>query len=306
MITIKRILCPIDFSEFSDHALKYAMQMAAWYDASVHVLHVIPPMPPSSVSTSEASRQLTANNLARAVDCWARPDVVIQQEVMESAEPARCIMEHAEALDADLIITGSHGRTGVSRALLGSVVEALLHSSRTPVLIIPRHLTTERLEHPASFNRVICGVDFGAASLSALAYALSIAEESDANLTVLNVIEMPPELLHPPTGPDYDVDVVRAEEEAARLTKLRALVPEDARDYCTVQTAVMEGGASRQLLRAAEQTNADLIVLGVHGRKALDLAIFGSNSRDLVTRAQCPVLVVPSGPRRHRSVKAAS
>jgi universal stress protein A len=190
--------------------------------------------------------------------------------------------------------------------LLGSVVEALLHRSRTPVLIVPSHLTTEHLEHAASFHRVVCGVDFQAASISALAYALSIAEEADARLTVLNVIEKPPELQHPPTGYDYDVNRVRAEEEARRLTQLRALVPEAARDYCTVETAVIEGGASRQLLRTAEHIDADLIVLGVHGRSGLDVALFGSNSKDIVMRAHCPVLVVPTGPRPHRSLRAAS
>jgi nucleotide-binding universal stress UspA family protein len=304
MIDIKRILCPIDFSEYSDHALKYAVTMAARFDASLHVVHV---MPPSSVSPlSDAARHMTLKSLSHAVDRWWRPDVIIEQELTESAEPASRIMEQAEALDADLIVTGSHGRTGVSRALFGSVVDGLLHRSRTPLLIVPSHLTTEHLERAASFDRIVCGVDFHEASLSALAYALSIAEESDAKLTVLNVIEVPPELQHPPTGYDYDVNGVRAEQEARRLRQLRALVPEAAHDYCTIETAVMEGGASGQLLRAAEQRGADLIVLGVHGRNALDVAVFGSNSKDIVARAQCPVLVVPAGRRRHRSLKAVS
>lgn len=306
MIQINRILCPIDFSDYSDHALKYAMKIAVWYGASIHVLHVMPPTPPSTVSPlAEAARQLEEKNLSRAVDRWRRPDVVIDQELIESAEPALRILERAEALGADLILTGSHGRTGVSRALLGSVSELLLHRSRIPLLVIPSHVTAESLDSETGFHRIVCGVDFALASVSALAYALSIAEESDARLTLLNVIEMPPELQHPPTGPDYDVDRVRAEAEAGQLAKLRALVPEHARDYCTVATSVMEGGASRQLLRAAEAERADLIVLGVHGRNALDVAIFGSNSRDVVRFALCPVLIVPAGPRR-AGLRAAS
>jgi nucleotide-binding universal stress UspA family protein len=278
--------------------------MAVWFDASVHVVHV---MPPSSVSPlSDAARRMTLKSLSHAVDRWWRPDVIIEQELIESAEPAARILERAETLEADLIVTGSHGRTGVSRVLLGSVVEALLHRSPTPVLIVASHLTTEHLERAATFDRIVCGVDFGGASLSGLAYALSIAEESNAKLTVLNVIERPPELQHPPTGHDYDVNVVRAEEQARRLAQLRALIPEDTRDYCTIETAVMEGDASRQLLRAAEHVDADLIVLGVHGRSGLGVALFGSNAKDIVMLAQCPVLVVPSGRRRHRSLKAAS
>ena len=306
MIEINRILCPIDFSEYSDHALEYAVKMGAWFRASVHVLHVMPPLPSSTTSPlSEASRQLTLKNLTAAVDRRRLPNVTIEQELIESAAPASRIIQRAEALQAELIITGSHGRTGMSRALLGSVVESLLHQSAIPVLVIPSHLTPERLRRPVVFNRIICGVDFAAASITAIGYALAIAEESDARLMLLNVIETPPELQHPPTGPDYDVDRVRAEAEATQLTKLRALVPDDARNYCIVQTAVMEGGASRQLLRVADSSDADLIVLGVHGRNKLDLAIFGSNSKDIVTRASCPVLVVPAGPH-HSSLRVAS
>ena len=294
MIQMKRILCPIDFSDYSAHALKYAIKLAVWLDASVHVLHVMPPMPPSTVSPlSEAARAMTLKSLSHAVDHAWRPDVIIEQELIESAEPAERILERAETLDVDLIITGSHGRTGLERMLLGSVVEALLHRARVPVLIIPRDIPEARLEQAASFRRIVCGIDFSPASITGLAYALAIAEETDAKLTMLNVIE-------PLADEDYDVAVVRTEAEAAQLTKLHALIPEHARDYCTVETAVMEGSASRQLLRTAAAADADLIVLGVHGRTRLGLAVFGSNSKDVVTRAQCPVLVVAAGPRRSR------
>lgn len=299
MIDFNRILCPIDFSEYSDHALKYAMKMASWYGASLHVLHVMPPVPPATVSPlAEAGRQLTARNLVAAVARWQEPDVPVTTDLLESADPSARILEQAEALDVDLIVTGSHGRKGVQRLLLGSVVEPLLHKSLRPVLVLPAGLNLTRLDKPISFRRIVCAVDFATASLAALAHAFSIAEESDAELTLLNVIEMPPELAHPPQPPEFDVTAVRAEAEADRLARLQALVPEHARDYCTVETAVLEGGVSRQVLRVAEQHNADLIVLGVHGRNALDLTVFGSNSKDVITRAHCPVLIVPAASRR--------
>lgn len=305
MIEMNRILCPIDFSEYSDHALRYAFKMAHWYGARLHVLHVMPPMPPAATSAlGDAGRQFTTRNLASAVARSQEPGVDVTSELIESADPAARILECAEALDVDLIVTGSHGRKGVQRMLLGSTVEPLLHLSRRPMLVIPAGLNQTRLAHPVTFTHIICAVDFSTPSVAALSHALSIAEESDAHITLLNVIEMPPELTTPPLPPEFDIDRLRAEAEADRLTRLRALVPEHAREFCTVETAVLEGGASRQVLRLAEQQNADLIVLGVHGRHALDLAIFGSNSKDLVTRAHCPVLVVPAG--RRRSLRAAS
>jgi nucleotide-binding universal stress UspA family protein len=299
MIELNRILCPIDFSEYSDHALRYAMKMAHWYGAQLHVLHVMPPLPPSTMSPlSEASRRLTARNLAAAVERWREPHTDATTEIIESAEPSARILERADALDVELIVVGSHGRKGVERMLLGSVVEPLLHQSRRPVFVIPAGLNLARLEHPVDFTHVVCAVDFGAPSLAALAYALSIAEESDARLTVLNVIEKPPELTIPLPPPDFDVYQVRAEAEASRLRRLHALVPESAHAFCSVETAVMEGGASRSLLQLAEQRHADLIVMGVHGRRAIDVAVFGSNAKDVIRRAHCPVLIVPGGSRR--------
>ena len=306
MVEMNRILCPIDFSEFSEHALKYAVKLAAWYGSALHVLHVMPPLPPSSVSPlGEVGRQLTARNLNAVIDRWRDPRVHVSADLRESGDVSACILEQADLIDADMIVTGSHGRTGLQRALLGSVVEHLLHRSRRPVLTIPSHADSTELARPVAFRRVLCAVDFSLPSLNALAHALSIAEEADATITLLHVIDVPPELSARALPAEADIAGLRAEEEARRLARLRELIPEHARDYCTIDIAVVEGGASRQILRTASQQHADLIVLGVHGRNTVDLAVFGSNSRDVINRAQCPVLVVPSAAAR-KALRAAS
>ena len=305
MIAINRILCPIDFSEYSEHALDVAVRLGAAYRASVEAIHVLPLLPPSAVSPlGEASRQVADKHLAHAVNRCSRPEVKVEQALIESGDAAGAIIKRADEIDADIIVTGSHGRTGVSRVLLGSVAEALLHRSRRPVLVVPSHLAASRRARPVAFRRVVCAIDFSAASMAGLEYALSIAEEADARLTLLNVIERPPEFEHSPFEPDFDVDRYHAEAEARQLTKLQALVPEHAGDYCTIKMAVLEGSASSQLLQMATAQDADLIVIGVHARNAVDLAVFGSTAKDVVVKAQCPVLVVPSGHRR--SLRAAS
>jgi nucleotide-binding universal stress UspA family protein len=272
------------------------MRIAKWYDATLHVMHVMPPLTPSLESPiADASRRLAWRSLSEAVTRCNERGVILTTEVVESADPTDRIIEQAEAIDADLVVTGSHGRTGVKRLLKGSVVEPLLHRCRRPVLVIPAGLNRTRLQGEVSFKRILCAVDFSAQSLAALAFALSLAEEADAHLTLLNVIDVPPEFAVPLEPPDFDIDRARAEAEADRLLRLRALIPEHARDYCTVETAVLEGGVSRQILRMAEHQEDDLVVIGVHGRNALDLAVFGSNAKDLVVHAHCPVLIVPAG-----------
>lgn len=298
MIEINRILCPVDTSVFSEHALAYAMKIAVWYNAKLQVLHVMPPLPPSTVNELAAtSRELTARTLLAMVERFRLPGADVDTLIVESAEATARILERAEAFDADLVVTGSHGRSGVQRALLGSVVEALLHRCPRPVLVIPSHLDAVPASTNITFSRIVCAVDFAAASVNALGHAFSIAEETDAKLTLLHVIAMPPELTHAPEPPTYDVAPIRAEAEAECLNKLRELIPGHATDYCTVETAVAEGGVSRQVLRVAADRHADLIVLGVHGRNAFDLAFFGSNSKDVIRQAHCPVLVVPAAPR---------
>jgi nucleotide-binding universal stress UspA family protein len=304
MIDINRILCPIDFSPFSEQALVYAMKLAAWSGAQLQVAHVMPLMPASTVNELAATiRQVTAQNLNSAIAKQRLPDVDVSALLIESAEAPARILEAAERFDADLIVTGSHGRTGYQRVLLGSVVESMLHKSTRPMLTIPSHLAP-RPAAEIAFSRIVCAVEFDEASLNAVAHALSIAEESDAHVTLLHVIETPPELTYPPQPPDFEVAGIRVTAEAACLTRLQALVPEHARDYCTIETAVLEGGASRQILRVAAGMHAELIVLGVHSRNAFDLAFFGSHSKDIIRQAECPVLTVPVS-RRRRSLKVA-
>jgi nucleotide-binding universal stress UspA family protein len=305
MIDLNRILCPVDFSEFSEHALAFAMRMAKWYGAALHVLHVIPPVSLSEPNElARVSRSLTQRNLTGIIARNRIPAIAITNEIVESPDAATAILECANQIDADLIVTGSHGRTGIHRTLLGSVVETLLHRSNRPMLTIPSHIDPQRVTRGLTFNRVLCAVDFSGASLAGLAYAFSIAEECNAKLTLLHVIELPPELQYTTTPGEFDVAEVRAAAEAERRRQLSALVPEHARDFCTIETAVLEGSASRQILGMSDAMDVDLIVLGVHGRNAFDLAFFGSNSKDVIRQAHCPVLVVPVS--RRSALKAAS
>jgi nucleotide-binding universal stress UspA family protein len=287
MIDVHRILCPIDFSPFSERALRCAMRLAVRHGAKLQVAHVMPLLPPSAVNAlAAAGRQLSAKNLNAAIERCRIAGADVSAALIESASPAPRILEAAEAFEADLIVTGSHGRTGYQRLFLGSVVETLLHKSPCPVLTIPSHLDA-RSDAPIGFSRIVCAVDFSYASLDALAQALSIAEEADAHLTVVHVLETPPEA------------------EAECRDRLQALIPPHARDYCTIDVAVLEGGVSRQILQLAADRQAELIVMGVHGRNIFNLAFFGSNAKDIIRQAHCPVLTVPLS-LRHGTLRVAS
>jgi nucleotide-binding universal stress UspA family protein len=297
MIRITRILCPVDFSEFSHRALDHAAAIARWYEAALTVLYVFPTMPvmdlPPLVLDDENRDRLTAS--LRELAAVVPSDVALDLRVQDANVVHEEILRQAEDLGADLLVIGSHGRSGFGRLLLGSVTEKLMRSARCPTLVVSRRAADAAPEAPVRFHRILCPVDFSDGSRAALAHATSMAEEADAQLTVLHVIEVPPELREHAMAGSLDVDGMRAAAEADRLTRLRELIPSEARTFCTVETAVREGAAYREILRVAAERQADLIVMGVHGRGALDLLVFGSNTARVTRAATCPVLVVRHG-----------
>jgi nucleotide-binding universal stress UspA family protein len=310
VIQITRILCPIDFSEFSRHALDHAIAVARWYEASVTVLHVfvnVPNMDVPGVPLADPNRELLVTRM-QAFAGQTPPDVPVSFVARCASDVRGEILAQAQTLMSDLIVIGSHGRSGFERLLLGSVTERVVRKSPCPVMVVPPRAADAQgtgliraadAQGPGLIHggrpRILCAIDFSDASLGALEYAMSLAEEADADLTLLHSIEVPPELRQPiPVPADFNIDQCHAAAEAECLVHLRELVPPSVRTYCHVETAVREGAAYRQVLRLAAEQTTDLIVMGVHGRGAVDLLLFGSNTARVIRAATCPVLIVPS------------
>ena len=301
-IEIARILCPIDTTEFSEHALRHAAAIARWYGAElralfVHVMapaiDVLPPLagPPPMLTLTPERRREILDHLQRFC-AGATGGYAVDLRVEDAPNVAREILAQAGVWPADLVVLGSHGRSGFQKFLLGSVADKVLRLAPCPVLVVPRRVDRAPTPGDPTFDRILCSIDFSASSLRALEYAMTMAEEADAELTVMNAIEMPPELRETPLSADFSVEAVRAHAEAAQQRRLLELIPESVRTFCKIETAVVEGRASREILRLAAAKQADLIVMGVQGRGALDLAIFGSNAQQVTKESSCPVLVV--------------
>jgi len=301
-VQVARVLCGIDFSSCSEHALKHAAAVARWYGAQLRTLHVfalappvtmLPPLasPPPVFTLTAADRQQVLAHMRQLGAAAGAGDA--EPVLCESPNVAAEILDQALAWPADLVVLGSHGYSGLTRLVLGSVAEKAIRLLRCPVLIVPNLATAPVPPGDVKFDRVLCAVDFSASSLAALAYALSLGAEAGARVTVLNTIEW---LTEPPASFVAGEGEMRARAEADHLQKLDALIPQSVRDYCEVETTVAEGRASREILRQAAARQSDLIVLGLQGRGALDLAVFGSNAHDVIRRATCPVLIVGAPP----------
>ena len=142
------------------------------------------------------------------------------------------------------------------------------------------------------FKQMVCAIDFSESSLAALTWALSLAEEADAHLSLLHVLEVPPELRVSAVMSDENVDELHAASRAETLARLRSLVPEAAATYCSVETATATGAAGHAILKFAADREADLIVMGAQGQRAVERLMFGSKTHDVVRGAHCPVLTV--------------
>jgi nucleotide-binding universal stress UspA family protein len=214
------------------------------------------------------------------------PAIEVAAEV-QIGLPAQEIVRAATRLPADLIVIGTHGTTGFEHLMLGSIAERVVRASRVPVLTVPpRAQATSKLP----FQEVLCPVDFSSCSREAVRIALSVAEEGDANLTILHVLERVGEA--PIATRHFNVPEFRREYRQWAVDELQSMLPEDTADRCRPTTRVVEGKAYGEILNAAAADGADLIVMGVHGRNPLDLMLFGSTTNQVVRRATCPVLTV--------------
>ena len=306
MIQIRRILCPVDLSECSRHALSHALAIARWYESAVTILHVMPRVaagthvsavegfPPVAITPATNDEVLTAVRQFAEVDAGAGIPVEL---LTRDGEVVPEILALARTMPADLVVLGTHGRSGFERLALGSVAEKVLRRAECPVLSVPPRAPDVSPAAPVVYRRVLCPVDFSEPAMLALRYASSLAQEADAHLTVLHVMEYGmhewPDLYDTfMTNTRVSLQDFRKECERISRERLELAVPEDVRRYCTVETVLAEGKPYREILRAAGDGQSDLIVMGVSGRGALDLMVFGSATQHVVRMAKCPVLTL--------------
>jgi nucleotide-binding universal stress UspA family protein len=304
MIEIRQILCPVDFSDHSRRALDHAFAIAKWYDSSVTPLHVLsfvpvaayapgsPMFPP--IPLTDVDREQVLVDLKRFAETPSAGAVRMEARLREGHTVDEILAE-AEALPADLLVIGTHGRSGFERLVLGSVAERLVRKASGPVLSVPPQVGTAS----SVFKRILCPLDFSDASMQALKYAMSLAQEADARLTVLHVMQYKiselPEMHDPrPSGRPLSLDEFRARCEEETRRRLEEAVPQDVKAYARVETKIASGKPYQAILAEAAQEEADLIVMGVHGRNPVDLMFLGSTTQHVLRRAGCPVLTLRS------------
>ncbi len=279
--TSKRILCPVDFSDQSAMALRAAGVMALAFGSEVTVLHaqrLEAPVYFTAAQTQALQTQLrrSARSAKKHLSEFAQehlpPEVAHHTLVVES-EPVSAILKIQHEIGADLIAMGTHGRGGLARVRLGSIAESVLHQAEVPILTVgPRVKTTST---PSPVRRVLCPVNYMPSAQRALGYAAALAEKTGAELRVAHIDEAPPD---------------RDSQDALR--RLCDWVPSTIRAHCAVKEVLRRGSAAMQIIQEAEESHADLVVIGAQPRNLLGSILLGSTTELLIRSALCPVLSV--------------
>ncbi len=292
MLEIKKILCPLDFSEFSTKAYDYARSLARHYEATLLLQHVVQPLATTYPYYAFPDMMNEAfGNLDSKIE--EKLDEFLAQRGAEETHVERyvhngmvtdCILDFANQKDVDMIVMGTHGRHGFDRLAMGSVAEKVLRKASCPVLVVRKPSRDFVRPNDASeavrLKKILLCTDFSAHSSRALAYALSLAMEYDADLTLLHVLE------DMPAGENFEAAV------ADFTGRMESLVSEDDRNWCRVHTAVRIGKPYQQILQVSLEQEMDLVVLGVRGRNVVDLAVFGSTTQRVIQVGSSPVLAV--------------
>jgi nucleotide-binding universal stress UspA family protein len=301
MIDLQRILCAVDFSEFSRRALDHALSVARGYGSTVTVLHVVAPAPaavaggyyfgsenPPPLLLPMMDADSARRELERLVTTEHVPGVKVESVVAEAYDVYREILTQADRLQSNLVVMGTHGRSGFERLFLGSTAEKVLRKARCPVMTVPPKAPDAMASGLAPFKRIVCGVDFSKSSQVALDYAISLARENAAALTVVHVIDTHP--MYVDFAPPAAIDLHAWTEQAT--SRLQEMVPDRVRSACSVTELVRQGTPSREILTLTREFDADLIVLGVHGRRPTDMLFFGSTTHYVIRGAHCAVLTL--------------
>lgn len=301
-ISLKNILFATDFSEASQVALPYAAAIARRYDSQLHIAHITSPA--SYVISSQPGDQATLESIHEAALADARQRMKTLASHLKTV-PHHTYVREGEVWDSlsdliqtneiDLVVVGTHGRTGIEKLVLGSKAEEILRRATCPVLTVgpkiggrakPTAIENEENLAPVeiSLRQIVYSTDFSPESLAAAPFATSLAQEFQTKLTLLHVIEKYTDMDRRP-GP---IDLA--------LQRLEKLVPEEASLWCSPRPSVQFGPPADCILHEAQDSKADLIVLGVRtaaGKLGAATHLPWATAHKVIAQAHCPVLTIP-------------
>ncbi len=290
MLPLSKILVPVDFSERSVAAIRYARNLACHFHAELVLLHVLPPITYELGGFEFGGVVMTgafADRIAQAqgeLDEFLRDELAGQKvlRVVLEGDPARKIVEYAHGEQAGLIVIPTHGYGPFRRFLLGSVTAKVLHDADCPVLT-GVHIEQGAVLEALAPRKIVCAVDLGPQSASVLAWADQMAQEFHSQLTVVHATPLAESHSEETFDPEWRADV----EERVR-EKLNGLI---GGMHTTASLLIESGSPAEVVADTVDQFNADLLVIG----RSEAAGMFGrlrTNAYAIIRQSPCPVVSV--------------
>ena len=298
MIRIKKILYTTDFSDSSLCVFPQAVYLANKYNAELHMLHAIvlhaldPLNPEDKFPEFDNLVRLFKKNAKKRMDYeilnadLKNLNVVKAQERGFSAAPV--ILDYCKKNKIDLIVMGTHGRRGIEHLFMGSVAEEVVRLAENPVLTVRK---SDDLMPIASKKKILVPIDFSIHSKTALKYALKIAPTYNAKLQLLHVVE---EAIHPAFYASGINSIFEINSQLKSRSKevIREMLDSVGGKEVEADIFVVEGRASSEIIKFAEEKSSDLIIISTHGLTGIEHLLLGSVTEKVVRMAKCPVLTV--------------
>jgi|SRR5579872_2205689 len=285
----KNVLVASDLSPDSKAALAWAQRIARRYGSKLVITHVISPAETALVPPEYwgSSMQMIDEAAKAQLDQVNASFKDVRHEVrLEHGRLPEIISAEIEELHIDLLVLGTHGREGAGRLAMGSAAEELLRRVHCPVLTVGPNVSFPASEK-VEVKGILLATNLGQDSLAAATYAISLAEEFQARLTLLNV--MNDEDFDPPVDPQVAMK--------NRMERLRKIASADGALTCKPDCLVEFGNGAEQILRVAHERSADLIVLGAKpatGHIVAATHVSAATVHSVIARATCPVMTACS------------
>ena len=278
---IKKILCPIDFSEHSLAANHYASALAKTFDAEILYFHSFVANffdKPAELYDYDAETKQKKQKLMNYV-CPSFASIP-HKYFLEFDLPLDGILKFQKENEVDLIVMGSHGRTGASRLLMGSFAEFVVRKADCPVMVVKATQATSE-NSIASSHKILCPVDFSHQNTLAISLASAFARRFGSQIVFLHVASQGKD--------DYGLAMERTKEDV--MQNLKTVVPTERSVNYEHRVEVSDNTALR-VCEVAEEIGADQIVMATHGRTGIARVLMGSIAEKIVRRAPCPVLTI--------------
>ena len=290
----KSILAATDFSEYSKTALNICLGVYRCMKTKLYVLHTIEKIPqdyrhlPSGTALADMKRKLEVDAIEK-IKAMIPEDIVEKGDIIpivRFGKPFLEIIQVAKENSVDLLVIGTHGRAGVDRVILGSVAERIVRKAPCPVMVIKGRKFT-------GFKRIIVPIDFSDCSRKALEYAIATAGAHKSRLTILHVYEE--SFIEP-----Y-VNAANSEEEAGEIMKEIERVNETKYDEflktidlrsVEYDKLLIKGIPETEIVETAAEQQADLVVMGTHGRAGLKHILIGSTAEEVVRTVHCDIIIL--------------